>query len=159
MLRAHPWSLNEAHIEQEENLFFRAQTDIEGCLTSVFFAMPGAHEIYAVDMDHQVVELDTKVHCLRQPQACCVACAAVLRLRQPFLTRPRVIACPLARHQQRGAENRSLGDGGQHKCHQDPRGELAYGRDGAFFSVYLRVLQGMLPHGTGGHLHGQRPRH
>jgi hypothetical protein len=49
--------------EQEEGLFFRSQTDSEGCLTSVFFAMRGAHEIYAIDVDHQVVELDTKVRC------------------------------------------------------------------------------------------------
>lgn len=49
--------------EQEEGLFFRSQTDSEGCLTNVFYAMRGAHEIYAVDVDHQVVELDTKVRC------------------------------------------------------------------------------------------------
>jgi hypothetical protein len=60
--------------EQDHGLFYRTQTDDDGCLKNVFFAMHGAHEIYAVDAEHQVVELDTKV--------CCVAplrCAAAPR--------------------------------------------------------------------------------
>jgi hypothetical protein len=64
--------------EQEEGLFFRSQTDSEGCLTSVFFAMPNAHEIYAVDVDRQVVELDTKVRCFGKQLACRAAGDAVL---------------------------------------------------------------------------------
>jgi hypothetical protein len=49
--------------EKEEGAmgYYCTQTDPEHCLKSVFFAMPGAHEAYAVDVDRQVVQLDTKV--------------------------------------------------------------------------------------------------
>jgi hypothetical protein len=49
--------------EHEKGLFHRLQTDAEGRLSHVFFVMPGAHEIYAIDPDHVVVELDTKARC------------------------------------------------------------------------------------------------
>jgi hypothetical protein len=53
--------------EQEHGLFYRTTTDGEGCLKNVFFAMAGAHDIYAVDARHQVVEFDTKVRSATQP--------------------------------------------------------------------------------------------
>ena len=64
--------------EQQDGLFFRSQTDSEGCLKSVFFAMHGAHEIYAVDAKRQVVEIDTKVCCACQPTPRRLAHAEVL---------------------------------------------------------------------------------
>jgi hypothetical protein len=55
--------------EQEQGLFYRTQSDEEGCLKNVFYAMPGAHELYAVDAEHQVVEFDTKVRALARWRA------------------------------------------------------------------------------------------
>ena len=49
--------------EQDEGLFYRMLPDGDGALNAVFFAMRGAHEMYAVDVERQVVELDTKVGC------------------------------------------------------------------------------------------------
>ena len=66
--------------EQGEGLFYRMKTDGEGRLSHVFFAMRGAHEVYAVDADHQVVQLDTKVCCCGADMWRCVALRCPPRL-------------------------------------------------------------------------------
>lgn len=52
----------ELLFEREHNtgLFHRKQTDTDGCLSRAFFIMPDAEAIYAVDMEYNVVLLDTK---------------------------------------------------------------------------------------------------
>ena len=52
--------------EREQCLFHRLKTDEEGRLSHAFFVMSGAHEIYAIDPDHMVVEFDTKARCTHQ---------------------------------------------------------------------------------------------
>ena len=47
--------------EVEEGLFQRTTTDESGHLKEVFFAMAGAHKIYANEVEKQVVEIDHKV--------------------------------------------------------------------------------------------------
>ena len=61
--------------QQEQGLFYRTTTDSEGCLNKVFFAMAGAHDIYAVDAERQVVEFDTKVRNAARLELC--PCAAL----------------------------------------------------------------------------------
>jgi len=50
--------------EQEEGLFSRWRTDEFGCLSRVFFVMPNAHEIVAIDPDNLTVVFDTKARTL-----------------------------------------------------------------------------------------------
>ena len=76
--------------EQAHGLFYRTQTDGEGCLKSVFFAMHGAHEVYAVDAEHQVVELDTKVCCAAPG---CASASACERRVRAGLHRARRLLC------------------------------------------------------------------
>lgn len=127
--------------EQERGLFYRTQTDAEGCLKSVFYAMAGAHELYAVDAKRQVVELDTKARCV----SALLSRAAFPRPRRfasrpPLLISSRTAPFLAARHEQRGAEARAVGDSGQYGRHQDPRRQPAAGRDGGVVSVHVRVL-------------------
>ena len=64
--------------EHSTGLFHRKKTDADGCLSRAFFVMPGADEIYAVDMERNVVLLDTKVRipsfvCLHSSMHACHA--------------------------------------------------------------------------------------
>ena len=47
--------------EQERGLFFRFTQDEDGCLDKLFLVMDGAAELYAADVENNIVVFDTKV--------------------------------------------------------------------------------------------------
>ena len=67
--------------EHSTGLFQRRKTDADGCLSHVFFVMPGAHELLSIDPDNVVVELDTKARA--PPLAERALCIAPLPLTLP----------------------------------------------------------------------------
>jgi hypothetical protein len=102
--------------EQEEGLFSRWQTDEFGCLSRVFFVMPDAHEIVAIDPDNLTVVFDTKARTLAV--ALSHTCVLATALTHPFPSLPSARSSapitrgsrwlPSSRWMRRGRPRRSL---------------------------------------------------
>ena len=91
--------------EMDEGLFQRTTTDDSGALTTVFFAMKGAMEIYANEPDRQVVEIDHKVRGALRTHAC-------VSTTTSLLTRSCLFS---ARHEQARAQDDAVGHGGRRR--------------------------------------------
>ena len=93
--------------EHEQGLFHRKKTDAEGCLSHVFFVMPGAEEMYAADLENNVVLLDTKVLPLQFSTS-----------RMGHVLTLSLSHCLAARHERRRNEDGRLCDGGPQGRHE-----------------------------------------
>jgi hypothetical protein len=94
--------------EVSEGLFQRTTTDETGCLNQVFFALRGAHKIYANEPERQVVEIDHKVCLTRSASS----------FRSSWLL-TRGLRVRSARHQPARAQDDVVGHGGWLRRDQD----------------------------------------